>query len=214
MRIRAPLLWLRKGARAFWANGRLTMKTANRRQLIIRPHIGRLAVYMLAAAFFLVLGTAIIILPLPLSTMDASSAAYDIYGTGPLEYAVLVLVGCCSILFGLGTIAALFFKAWQPILVLDGSGIIYNRHRIDITWSEVSHMQPVTEWGDQKVRWIYLYVIDPDRFSGRTMVEWDAALTEAHLVLDLNLASSRDYEQACGTMQAWIDRRSTTGPCP
>lgn len=176
------------------------MEASNKPLLIIRPHVGRLVWHMLAAVFFVALGAATIILPLSVVT-----TTYGPYTTGPIEYAVLLLTGCGSILFGLAAIVALVVKVWQPILILDSNGIVYHRHRVDIAWPEVSHMQPVTEWNGHKVRWIYLFVTAPDQYSGQTMVKWDATLTEADWVLDLSLASSGAYRQACTIMQAILD---------
>lgn len=155
-------------------------------KLVIRPDIGRVAIVFLAIAAFIVVGLAMMILPPHTDSII------------PFNYFVQAFIGFIGCAFGFVALGALLWRIRKPIIVVDDESIHYYRNGATVPWHDIISAKAVKEWGEQKVRWLYIYVAEPDKYRHfekmSKRVNW---IDGAALVFDFGLASQTDYEKAC-----------------
>ncbi len=157
----------------------------------IKPDKGRAVLFFFLISIFMAVGIGLLFLP-PNKTSII-----------PLNQFLQPVIGCISALFGLVGYVTLFVRMQKPIIAFDEQEIRYYRNGVTVPWADIRSVQIVNEWGGNKVRWIYINVHNPEKYSAFEKLNKRYGMIEADLVFDFSLASQSDYEQVC----KWVQER-------
>lgn len=160
--------------------------------LIVRPNKGRIALFFVFISIFACISVVLILLP------DRNMSA--------LNQVLRTIVGGMGLLFVLAGYGILLLRAQKPIVQLDTHEVHYFRNGARITWQDMQKIEMVQEWGGQKVRWIYVYAHDPNKYAAFEKTNKKMDLIEADLIFDFSLAAQSDFEKVYAYMQQHVDQ--------
>ena len=153
-------------------------------QLTIKPDKKRFLLFFLMISVFMVVGLGLMMLP-PHKTSII-----------PLARFLQPIVGCVSILFSLVGYTALLLRMQKPIISLNEKAFHDHVHHVTIPWEDIRDVEMVRKWGNHKVRWLYVYTLDPEKYKEFDRLNKRYGSTNADLVIDFSLASQADFEKA------------------
>lgn len=160
--------------------------------LIIRPNKGRIALLFVFISIFACISTMLILLP------DSNMST--------LNRVLRTMVGGIGLLLVLAGYGILWMRAQKPIVQLDAHEVHYFRNGARIPWQDLREIEMVQEWGGQKVRWIYVYAHDPNKYTAFEKTNKKTGLIEADLIFDFSLAAQSDFEKVYAYIQQHINQ--------
>ncbi len=164
------------------------------RKLIIRPSFWVLLLYIEISMVFVAAGVVMF--------FAAPHTHPDLLNPAPPPVVRLLSVLPAGLgVAGLVTIVRLFRKT---VVAIDDSAVHYPRGGYSIPLKEITAARCYPHYMVDELRsnFIALWLKDPERFREMesTVNRWGADMLEAHLYLNLSMASARDFEKVCRAM--------------